>query len=68
MLQGSDNVIAEALARQVAIAEHQPASFTGGAAAVRAVLTRLGIDPGVGLVDGSGLAERDRVSAACWPR
>lgn len=64
MLQGSDNVIAEALARQVAITENQPASFSGGAAAVRAVLTRLGIDPGPGMVDGSGLADRDRVSAA----
>ncbi|MDT4913155.1 MAG: hypothetical protein QOC66_2283, partial [Pseudonocardiales bacterium] len=57
MLQGSDNVIAEALARQVAIAEHQPASFAGGAVAVRSVLTRLGVDPGRGLVDGSGLAD-----------
>ncbi len=36
MLQTSDNVIAECLARQVALAEHQPASFTGAAAAVRA--------------------------------
>jgi serine-type D-Ala-D-Ala carboxypeptidase/endopeptidase (penicillin-binding protein 4) len=64
MLQGSDNVIAEALARQVAIAEHQPASFAGGAAAVEAVLKRLGVDPGPGLLDGSGLADGDRVSAA----
>lgn len=64
MLQASDNVIAESLARQVAVAENRPASFTGGAEAVRAVLTRLGVDPGAGLVDGSGLAARDRVSAA----
>jgi D-alanyl-D-alanine carboxypeptidase/D-alanyl-D-alanine-endopeptidase (penicillin-binding protein 4) len=64
MLQTSDNVIAECLARQVALAEHQPASFTGSARAIRAVLTRLGVDPGAGLVDGSGLAASDRLSAA----
>lgn len=63
MLQQSDNVIAECLARQVALAEHRPVSFTGSANAVRAVLARLGVDPGAGLVDGSGLAARDRVSA-----
>jgi serine-type D-Ala-D-Ala carboxypeptidase/endopeptidase (penicillin-binding protein 4) len=63
MLQLSDNVIAESLARQVALAEHQPASFSGAAAAVRAVLARLGIPIGSGLVDGSGLAARDRLSA-----
>jgi D-alanyl-D-alanine carboxypeptidase/D-alanyl-D-alanine-endopeptidase (penicillin-binding protein 4) len=64
MLQASDNVIAECLARQVALAEHRPASFAGAAQAVRAVLARLGVDPGGGLVDGSGLAASDRVSAA----
>lgn len=65
MLQGSDNVIAECLARLVALAEGQPASFTGAAAAVRAVLRRiLHLDPGAGLLDGSGLAASDRVSAA----
>lgn len=64
MLLESDNVIAEALARQVAIAEHQPASFTGSAAAIRLVLRRLGVDPGAGMVDGSGLAARDRLSPA----
>jgi D-alanyl-D-alanine carboxypeptidase/D-alanyl-D-alanine-endopeptidase (penicillin-binding protein 4) len=63
MLQESDNVIAECLARQVALAAHRPASFIGAAAAVRAVLARLGVDPGAGLVDGSGLAASDRLSA-----
>lgn len=62
MLQTSDNVIAECLARQVAIAKHMPASFTGAAQAVRAVLKRLGLDPGAGMVDGSGLAARDRLT------
>jgi D-alanyl-D-alanine carboxypeptidase/D-alanyl-D-alanine-endopeptidase (penicillin-binding protein 4) len=64
MLQQSDNVIAECMARQVAIAEHQPTSFLGAAHAVRTVLDRLGSDPGGGMVDGSGLAARDRLSPA----
>ena len=62
MLQSSDNVIAECLARQVALARHAPASFAGAAAAVRAVLRGLGVDPGAGLLDGSGLSAHDRVS------
>jgi serine-type D-Ala-D-Ala carboxypeptidase/endopeptidase (penicillin-binding protein 4) len=68
MLQQSDNVIAECLARQVAIAEHRPASFTGAAAAIRTVLTGLGIDPGSAMVDGSGLAARDRLTPATLAR
>ena len=64
MLQDSDNVIAECMARQVALAEHQPASFVDAAHAVRTVLTRLGFDPGGGMVDGSGLAAKDRLSPA----
>ncbi|MDQ2795577.1 MAG: D-alanyl-D-alanine carboxypeptidase/D-alanyl-D-alanine-endopeptidase, partial [Actinomycetota bacterium] len=64
MLFASDNVIAECLARQVAISRHEPASFTGAAQAVRTVVSGIGIDPGAGLVDGSGLAARDRVSPA----
>jgi D-alanyl-D-alanine carboxypeptidase/D-alanyl-D-alanine-endopeptidase (penicillin-binding protein 4) len=64
MLLNSDNVIAESLARQVALAEHAPASFTGAASAVRVVLARLGVTIGTGFVDGSGLAARDRVTMA----
>jgi D-alanyl-D-alanine carboxypeptidase/D-alanyl-D-alanine-endopeptidase (penicillin-binding protein 4) len=64
MLQDSDNVIAEVLARHVAIATGQPASFSGAATAIRTVLARLGVDPGAGMRDGSGLAADDRVSAA----
>jgi D-alanyl-D-alanine carboxypeptidase/D-alanyl-D-alanine-endopeptidase (penicillin-binding protein 4) len=65
MLLASDNVLAETLARQVALAERQPASFAGAAAAVRAVLGRLGL-PAAGdrLVDGSGLSLRDRITPA----
>ena len=65
MLLASDNVLAEALARQVAVAERQPAGFTGAAAATRTVLGRLGL-PATGdkLVDGSGLSLQDRVTPA----
>lgn len=62
MLQNSDNVIAECLARQVAIAKGAPPSFIGAAAAIRAELSSLGVDPGGGITDGSGLAASDRVS------
>jgi D-alanyl-D-alanine carboxypeptidase/D-alanyl-D-alanine-endopeptidase (penicillin-binding protein 4) len=62
MLQASDNVIAECLARQVAVAEHQPASFAGAALAVRIALRQLALPIASGLVDGSGLAARDRLS------
>jgi len=64
MLRSSDNVIAEVLARQVAIATHQPASFAGAAEAIRAVLAEAGIDIGTGMVDGSGLSVQDRIPAA----
>jgi D-alanyl-D-alanine carboxypeptidase/D-alanyl-D-alanine-endopeptidase (penicillin-binding protein 4) len=48
------------LARQVAIAQGKPASFVGGAAAVREVLTGLGVDlAGDRIYDGSGLSRHD---------
>jgi serine-type D-Ala-D-Ala carboxypeptidase/endopeptidase (penicillin-binding protein 4) len=62
MLLESDNVIAECLARQVAIAAKAPVSFAGAAAAIRATLSPLGADIGAGLTDGSGLAASDRIS------
>jgi D-alanyl-D-alanine carboxypeptidase len=64
MLRESNNVIAEDLARQVALHTHRPASFSGGAAAVTAVLARLGVRHGVHLVDGSGLSPLDRLTPA----
>jgi serine-type D-Ala-D-Ala carboxypeptidase/endopeptidase (penicillin-binding protein 4) len=65
MLLASDNVLADLLARQVAIAEGRPASFAGAAAASRAVLDRLGLPAGGDrLVDGSGLSLADRVTPA----
>ncbi|WP_082309760.1 D-alanyl-D-alanine carboxypeptidase/D-alanyl-D-alanine endopeptidase [Nonomuraea sp. SBT364] len=60
----SDNDLAEALARHVAIKEGQPGSFAGLAKAVPAVLGRLGVGKGVKVDDGSGLSIRNRISAA----
>jgi len=64
MLTISDNVLAEALARQVAISRHTPASFTGAVAAVGATLTETGTSTaGLHLFDGSGLSRRDLLPA-----
>lgn len=60
----SDNMLAESLARQVALAEDLPATFEGGAQAVTRVLAEAGIDvTGVALSDGSGLSQSNRVPA-----
>ena len=65
MLLASDNVLADLLARQVALAEGRPASFAGAVAASRAVLGRLGLPAGGDrLVDGSGLSMADRLTPA----
>src|SRR5262245_1200265 len=57
MVAASDNDIAEALARQVALARRQPATFDGAAEAIRTVVGGLGVDmAGVRLLDGSGLS------------
>jgi D-alanyl-D-alanine carboxypeptidase/D-alanyl-D-alanine-endopeptidase (penicillin-binding protein 4) len=68
MLTESNNVIAENLARQVAIATKHPATFGGAAAAVTEVVRGLGAGAGVHLVDGSGLSPRDRIPAATLVR
>ncbi|MDR7323816.1 MULTISPECIES: D-alanyl-D-alanine carboxypeptidase/D-alanyl-D-alanine endopeptidase [Catenuloplanes] len=65
MLTESDNVVAEALARQVAIAGGQPASFQGAAAATRDLIAGLGLPvDGFGLTDGSGLSRDNEISPA----
>ncbi len=64
MLEESNNVIAENLARQVALAAGQPASFAAAAAAVTAELRRLGVGTGLHLVDGSGLSPQDAIAPA----
>src|SRR5204863_121003 len=65
LVGGGDATLSEAPAGQVAVAEGQPAGFTGAAAATRAVLGRLGLPAGGDkLVDGSGLSLQDRVTPA----
>ncbi|OIK27039.1 D-alanyl-D-alanine carboxypeptidase/D-alanyl-D-alanine endopeptidase [Streptomyces malaysiense] len=64
MLTYSDNDIAEALARQTALAAGQPADFGGGAKAIAAQLRKLGLPlTGTSFHDGSGLDRADRVTA-----
>jgi D-alanyl-D-alanine carboxypeptidase/D-alanyl-D-alanine-endopeptidase (penicillin-binding protein 4) len=64
MLTNSDNDIAEALARQTALATGRPASFDGGARAIGAQLTKLGLPmSGTSFHDGSGLDRDDRLTA-----
>jgi D-alanyl-D-alanine carboxypeptidase/D-alanyl-D-alanine-endopeptidase (penicillin-binding protein 4) len=64
-LENSDNVLAEALAREVAITRGAPPSFTGAAAATIEALEELKIDTiGVELYDGSGISTKDRVPPA----
>ncbi|MDD7967413.1 D-alanyl-D-alanine carboxypeptidase/D-alanyl-D-alanine endopeptidase [Actinomycetospora lemnae] len=63
-LQNSDNVLAEALGREVARAVGEPTTFDGAARAVTRVLDEAGIDTtGVTLADTSGLSVNDRVPA-----
>ncbi|WP_406014409.1 D-alanyl-D-alanine carboxypeptidase/D-alanyl-D-alanine-endopeptidase [Streptomyces sp. NBC_00984] len=63
-LTNSDNDIAEALARQTALAAGEPADFDGGRRAVTAQLKKLGLPlKGADLADGSGLNRKDKVTA-----
>ncbi|MGA5409560.1 D-alanyl-D-alanine carboxypeptidase/D-alanyl-D-alanine endopeptidase [Streptomyces lavendulocolor] len=64
-LTHSDNDLAEALARQTALASGRPASFDGAGRAVAERLRELGVPlGGARFADGSGLDRRDRLSAA----
>ncbi|GAA4907021.1 D-alanyl-D-alanine carboxypeptidase/D-alanyl-D-alanine-endopeptidase [Streptomyces coeruleoprunus] len=64
MLTDSDNDLAEALARQTALAGGRPAGFDGGSKAVRAQLAKLGLPlDGAVVADGSGLDRGNRLSA-----
>jgi serine-type D-Ala-D-Ala carboxypeptidase/endopeptidase (penicillin-binding protein 4) len=68
MLLESNNVIAEVLARHVALALAKPATFTGAAAAVLAEVRKLGVSTPISLVDGSGLSPRDGIAPATLVR
>jgi D-alanyl-D-alanine carboxypeptidase/D-alanyl-D-alanine-endopeptidase (penicillin-binding protein 4) len=62
-IRTSDNVLAEILAREVAIARGGEPSFTGAANEVAAALAQAGFDPsGAKMVDGSGLSTEDVAS------
>ncbi|MGW3288039.1 D-alanyl-D-alanine carboxypeptidase/D-alanyl-D-alanine endopeptidase [Streptomyces sp. NPDC001002] len=64
MLTNSDNDIAEALARQTAVATGKRADFDGGAAAIAGVLKKLRLPlKGARFNDGSGLDRADRLTA-----
>jgi D-alanyl-D-alanine carboxypeptidase/D-alanyl-D-alanine-endopeptidase (penicillin-binding protein 4) len=67
-LECSDNDLAEALARQVAIERHRPADFTGASQAVHDVLADLGAADGVQIYDGSGLSISNRITPAALAR
>lgn len=63
-LTHSDNDVAEALARQTALADGKPASFAGARKAVHAQLRELGLPlSGARLADGSGLDRDGKVTA-----
>ena len=62
-LRYSDNVTAETLARQVALAAHRGGSFVAAEAAIRAGLKSLGLwTTGTVIDDNSGLSRNNRVS------
>ncbi len=64
MMRRSDNVLAETIAREVAVAKNSEASFTGATEAIGKTLYDAGFKTdGLTLHDGSGLSVDDRVPA-----
>ena len=64
MMKHSDNVYAEAIGREVALASGRPQTFSGTVDAVTSQLRSAGIDlTGLTLRDSSGLSVDDRVTA-----
>ncbi|MET7768179.1 D-alanyl-D-alanine carboxypeptidase/D-alanyl-D-alanine-endopeptidase [Nocardia sp. NPDC005366] len=64
MMVHSDNVLAEAIGREIAVATGNEPSFAGAVAAVGATLDKAGFDrAGTVMHDGSGLSVDDRVPA-----
>jgi serine-type D-Ala-D-Ala carboxypeptidase/endopeptidase (penicillin-binding protein 4) len=62
MLTNSDNDLAEALARQTALASGEPADFSGDSRAVLARLKKLHLPvDGAHITDGSGLSHHDKI-------
>ena len=68
-LNRSDNDLAEALGRQIALANGQPASFGGETTAIRVALATLKVPADeVRLLDASGLSPQDRIAPAALSR
>ncbi|QXV61149.1 D-alanyl-D-alanine carboxypeptidase/D-alanyl-D-alanine-endopeptidase [Amycolatopsis sp. TNS106] len=64
LMQLSDNLMADVLARQLALAKGAEASFTGGATTTMNVLKEAGFDlTGVQINDGSGLSDQNKIPA-----
>ena len=64
MMNVSDNVMAECIAREVAASMQRPLSFTGAVAAVTSRLSTAHIDTGSAILrDSSGLSVDDRLTA-----
>jgi serine-type D-Ala-D-Ala carboxypeptidase/endopeptidase (penicillin-binding protein 4) len=64
MMNASDNVVAESIAREVAAKLNRPQSFDGAVQAVLGQLETAGIDTrGAHLLDSSGLSVDDRLTA-----
>ncbi|HUL98756.1 MAG TPA: D-alanyl-D-alanine carboxypeptidase/D-alanyl-D-alanine-endopeptidase [Mycobacterium sp.] len=64
MMNHSDNVMAECIAREIAVAMGRPASFGDAVQAVTTRLSAAGVDmTGARLMDGSGLSVDDRLTA-----
>lgn len=64
LLQTSDNVLAEVLSRETAIARGGEPSFDGAVESTMAALGQAGIPTtGAAMVDGSGLSSQDKVPA-----
>ncbi|KAB2351110.1 D-alanyl-D-alanine carboxypeptidase/D-alanyl-D-alanine-endopeptidase [Actinomadura rudentiformis] len=68
LMTHSDNDVAEAVLRQVAVKRGQPVTFAGGAQAVREVLGALGVADGVLTNDGSGLSPRNQITPLALAR
>ncbi|MFI6514023.1 D-alanyl-D-alanine carboxypeptidase/D-alanyl-D-alanine-endopeptidase [Spirillospora sp. NPDC050679] len=68
LMTASDNDVAEAVARQVAVKQGLPPSFAGAAQAVTGVLRGLGVADGVLVNDGSGLSTRNRITPLALAR
>ncbi|MFG1998693.1 D-alanyl-D-alanine carboxypeptidase/D-alanyl-D-alanine-endopeptidase [Spirillospora sp. NPDC048911] len=68
LMTHSNNDVAEAVLRQVAIKRGRPVTFAGGAQAVREVLAGLGVADGVLTNDGSGLSPRNQITPLALAR